>query len=257
MGRPLPQDDTAIPTPYPAMDQLFTVRERPSTFESTFRRMASRSSPIIGPSNVFSTTSRTDEMDLLRQVRSNNLSIPNPTPTQTSFSQSQSQHIYINRPENLERYMNWVPSGNFSQDRTHYNHIHHHQHQHQQRQQQIQSHHQQSQHHQQPQQNKQNDLFTYKPLYHPPPTSSYIYRPDPKPNPRPAISSTPSSADIHPRDRNFSPTTAPALAASPCGLDGPSPTELPLGGFGPLAMELPHGDWRRKYVGRGRGQSGG
>jgi hypothetical protein len=227
MGRPLLVQDEDLLGP-PPLATMSSPLGRPSTFPSSLQRRHSR--PSAG--NI---PDQPNEMDLLRQVKSNNLSIPT------------SSH-----EPNLNRYLNWVPSGNYSQDRVQYNHIHnqHRQHVHHQ-----QSHQNQSQHRvQTPQQNKQNDLFTYKPLYHPPNPSpnSYTYYPEQTP---PNRRSSTSSTDIHPRDRNFSPLPAPATSA--CASDSPPLTELPPGEAGPLAMNLPHGDWRRKYVGRGRGQSGG
>jgi hypothetical protein len=228
MGRPLPLIQNADLLGPPPLATMSSPHGRPSTFPSALQRRHSRPSAGNLPD-------QSNEMDLLRQVKSNNLSMPTLTQSSTQFTHGPDS--------NLHRYMNWVPSGNYPQDRVQYNHIHN------QRQQQHQN---QSQH--RVQQNKQNDLFTYKPLYHPPnPTpSSYTYRPEQTP---PNRRSSTSSTDIHPRDRDFSPLPTPTTSA--CVSDSPPLTELPSSGAGPLAMNLPHGDWRRKYVGRGRGQSGG
>jgi hypothetical protein len=231
MGRPLPliqNEDLLGPPPLATMS---SPHGRPSTFPSALQRRHSR--PMTGY-----IPNQTNETDLLRQVKSNNLSMPTLTQSSTQFTHGPDS--------NLHRYLNWVPSGNYPQDRVQYNHIHNQHRQH--------VHHQQLHQPQHRLQNKQNDLFTYKPLYHPPnPTpSSYTYRPEQTP---PNRRSSTSSTDIHPRDRNFSPLPAPTPSA--CASDSPPLTELPSSGAGPLAMNLPHGDWRRKYVGRGRGQSGG
>jgi len=221
MGRPLPVQDEDLLGP-PPLATISSPRGRPPP-TSTFQRRHSRPS-----------SNQSNETDLLRQVKSNNLCMP--TLTQSSIKLT---HGPISN-SNSDRYMNWIPSGNYPQDRIQYNHIH------SQRQQQQQ---QPQQRLHTPQQNKQNDLFTYKPLYHPSAPTSYTYRPEPTHKPS-ASSSTPST-DIHPRDQHFSPT------ASACASDSPPLTELPSGGATPVPMNLPHGDWRRKYVGRGRGQSGG
>jgi hypothetical protein len=233
MGRPLPlirNEDLLGPPP---LATIPSPHGRPSTFPSALQRRHSR--PSAG--NI---PDQSNETDLLRQVKSNNLSMP--TLTQSSI------HITHGPISNPDRYLNWIPSGNYPQDRVQYNHIHH-QHRHHQQLQQSQH-----QHRVQPPQHKHNDLFTYKPLYHPPnPTpSSYTYRPEQTP---PNRRSSTSSTDIHPRDRNFSPLPVPTPSA--CVSDSPPLTELPSGSAGHVAMNLPHGDWRRKYVGRGRGQSGG
>jgi hypothetical protein len=221
MGRQLPVQDEDLLGP-PPLATMSSPLGRASTFPSSLQRRHSRPSSGNIPNQP-------NETDLLRQVKSNNLSIPT------------SSH-----EPNLNRYLNCVPSGNYPQDRVQYNHIHN------QHRQQV--HHQQLQQPQHRLQNKQNDLFTYKPLYHPPNStpSSYTYRPEQTP---PNRRSSTSLTDIHPRDRNFSPLPAPA--PSGCASDSPPLTELSSSGAGPLAMNLPHGDWRRKYVGRGRGQSGG
>jgi hypothetical protein len=161
MGRPLPitQDDSAIPTPAPLHMGLFEARERPSTFESTFRHMATHSSrPFRGTVN---------EMDLLRQVKSNNLSIPQPSNPQTqAHVPSRPQHQFHHGPPN----MNWQPPGKTIYSNIHHYHQqykhHHHQSQHQyqvQHQHQLQPLRATQPPSQQPH-NKSNDPFTYAPL---------------------------------------------------------------------------------------------
>jgi len=236
IGRPLhaQNGDSLGPPPPP----VSFPRGRP-TLQSSLQRRHSR--PSLGY-----TPNQSNEMDLLRQVKSNNLSMPIPT-----FTPSLPTHITHGPISNSDRYINWIPSGNYPQDRIQYNHIHN-QHRQPSHQQGYQHHQHQLQHRRTlPQQNKQNDLFTYKPLYHPPAPASYMPRPELKSNP------STSSSGIHPRDREFSPIPSPAPTRSPCPSNSPPLTELPTSGAGLLAMNLPHGDWRRKYVGRGRGQSGG
>jgi len=227
MGRPLPliqNEDLLGPPP---LATISFPLGRPSTFTSALQRRHSRPS-----------LTQPNEMDLLRQVKSNNLSMP--TLTQSSRNTTHGSN------SNVDGYLNWIPTGNYPQDRVQYNHIHN------QHRQQV--HHQQLHQPQHRLQNKQNDLFTYKPLYHPTnlTPNSYTYHPEQTP---PNRRSSTSSTDIHPRDRNFSPLPTPTTSA--CVSDSPPLTELPSSEAGPLAMNLPRGDWRRKYVGRGRGQSGG
>lgn len=238
MGRPLP----LAPDDSPTGQTPFTSRELSSRLSASLQR--THSQPRLP---VPSSTTRPDEMDLLRQVKSNNLSLPTGPASRPN-------------PANMYGNINWQPPRPPSYANPYRQHLkpvyqypqhqqqHHYHHPHQQRQ--------YNQHQQ------QNDLFTYAPLYHPPPASSYIYRPDPKPNPK--INTTrreasPRSTEIHARDRNFSPTSSTithqtAAILSPCA-QVPSPVEpASIGSL--AALELPHGDWRRRYVGRGRGQSG-
>lgn len=236
IGRPLPaqNDDPLGPPPL----AISFPRGR-STQQSSLQRRHSRPSPGYTPN-------QSNEMDLLRQVKRNNLSMPMPT-----FTPPLPTHTTHGPVSNSDRFKNWIPSGNHPQDRVQYNHIHN-QHQQPSLQHGYQHHQHQLQHRGTlPQQNKQNDLFTFKPLYHSPAPASY------RPRPELTLNPSTSSTDIHSRDREFSPITNPAPTRSPCVSNSPPLTELPSSGAGPLAMSLPRGDWRRKYVGRGRGQSGG
>jgi len=236
IGRPIvAKNDVSLGPPPLAIS---FPRGRP-TIQSSLQRRHSRPSSGYIPN-------QTNETDLLRQVKSNNLNMPIAT-----FTPSLPTHTTRGPISNSDRYMNWIPSGNHPQDRAQYDHIHN-QHRRPPHRQEYRHHQHQPQHRVAPlQQNKQNDLFTYKPLYHPPDPAFYM--------PRPGLKSknSTSSTDIHSRDREFSPITNPAPTRSPCVSDSPPLTKLPWNGAGPLAMSLPHGDWRRKYVGRGRGQSGG
>jgi hypothetical protein len=272
MGRPLGRDDSTIPTPSP-LPYMFPVRERHSTFPSSLINRSSSRPPHASTSKPQLHRSQTDDLDLLRQVKSNNLVIPS-TITSTSSS-----HI----PP-------YIPTAKRAVQPHLYQHQPQHRHQHEHQSSTAQApypHFPTTPAPTAPQQHRHQHYeppFIHAPLYHPPSTSNYSYRPNQaqKVKSRPIEQPPDSSSNrkhVH-REREHHRGQAPvnthllqsntavppqspnsssnATSPSAPSVETSTPDDSETGS---AEIPLPPGDWRwayiRRYGGRGRGQSGG
>lgn len=270
MGRPLGRDDSTIPTPTPTpttanLPYMFPVRERPSTFPSSLINRSSSRPPV--PTSVNKPPlhrSQTDDLDLLRQVKSNNLSIPSigaGTSTSSNIPLHNTTSEQLRVQPHLHQYQPQYSSQRPSQHQNHHQSVRHQSVPYQVPTTSAQAtypHTATRQHLQQKRHQHYEPPFTHAPLHHPPSSSNYTYRPTASEGTK--KKPVQSSPNPHP-DRNLAPPPAPH---SPCSssdntsssVTAPDPAQKVS-----AATPLPPDDWRwgyvRRYGGRGRGQSGG